>query len=265
MGPGGSERRERSAMTVLNLGCGTKVSAHPDVINIDWSIYLRLKRNPVLRHLTPLFVSGQRRARFAELPDNVLVHNLARGLPFPTDSVDAVYHSHVLEHLDRDVARRFLLEVRRILKPGGLQRIVVPDLELACRLYLDHLAVADRDIEEAPRHDAYIAAIIEQCVRREARGTSQQRPVRRFIETLVLGDARRQGDTHQWMYDRVNLMDVLSAVGYSDIGVTSFNVSRIAQWHQYGLDVDARGLEYKPGSLYVESAKPRPHASPPQP
>jgi len=104
---------------LLNLGCGTKVSGHPDVVNIDWSIYLRLKRNPVLRRLTPMVVKGERLRRFASLPDNILVHNLANGIPFPDESVDAVYHSHLLEHLDREVAGRFLREVRRVLKPGG--------------------------------------------------------------------------------------------------------------------------------------------------
>jgi SAM-dependent methyltransferase len=116
-------------MNVLNLGCGTKVSSHPNVTNIDWSIYLRLRKNPVLRRITPLIVSGERRRRFLSLPDNILVHDLARGIPFPDQSIDAVYHSHTLEHLDRATAKRFLSEVLRVLKPGGIHRIVVPDLE----------------------------------------------------------------------------------------------------------------------------------------
>ena len=31
-------------MRIINLGCGTKTCQNPDVINIDWSIYLVLKK-----------------------------------------------------------------------------------------------------------------------------------------------------------------------------------------------------------------------------
>jgi SAM-dependent methyltransferase len=153
-------------MKILNLGCGTKTSADPDVINIDWSIYFRLKKNRIAGILAQPFLHGERLQRFNSLPNNIMVHNLERGLPFASDSIDVVYHSHFLEHLDRDAARKFLLEVKRVLKLGGVQRIVVPDLEQAVRGYMKHLATCQDDTEEAGRHDAYVAAIIEQCVRR---------------------------------------------------------------------------------------------------
>jgi SAM-dependent methyltransferase len=243
-------------MKVLNLGCGTKVSSHPDVTNIDWSIYLRLRKNPVLRHVTPLVVSGERRKRFLALPDNILVHDLARGIPFPDRSVDAVYHSHTLEHLDRQSARGFLKEVLRVLKPGGIHRIVVPDLERLCRAYVNHIDACDSGTASAADHDEYVAAFLEQCVRREATGTSQQPPFRRFVENVVLGDATRQGDAHQWMYDRLNLAAALGGGGYQDIRVESYRSSRIPNWAQYGLDVNDQGGEYKPESIYIEASRP---------
>jgi len=178
-------------MMILNLGCGTKTSGHADVVNVDWSIYLRLRKSRPLSAMLPLFVVGERRKRFAALPDNILVHDLARGIPFASGSVDVVYHSHLLEHLDRDVAHAFLFEVMRVLKPGGLQRIVVPDLEKACRAHIAHLAACERDSAQPDLHDQYVAGIIEQSVRRESTGTSEQRPLRRFLENLLLGDARR--------------------------------------------------------------------------
>lgn len=242
-------------MTLLNLGCGTKVSAHAGVINIDSSIYVRLRKNPVLRQLTPFVISGVRLERFQDLPDNILAFDVTRGLPFPDDSVDAVYHSHMLEHLDRGAAGALMREVRRVLKPGATQRIVVPDLETVCRAYLSHIAVADADEAEAGRHDDCVGAIIGPCVRREAVGTSQQPPIRRFIENRLLGDARQQGDTHQWMYDRINLGALLSSSGYTGIRVVRFDESRIPHWQDYGLDTDRGGGEYKPGSLYVECQK----------
>ena len=42
-----------------------------------------------------------------------------RGIPFPNDSFDAVYHSHFLEHLNKDDAPDFLLECYRVCKPSS--------------------------------------------------------------------------------------------------------------------------------------------------
>lgn len=242
-------------MLILNLGCGTKVSSQPEVLNIDWSMYLRLKQSALLRPIARLLLDAERRRRFDALPDNIRCYNLARGIPFPADSVDAVYHSHLLEHLDRNVAEAFLLEIHRVLKPGGILRIVVPDFERLARAYLAHLAEADRLPEEAARHDDSIAALIEQSVRREGFGTSQQRPFRRFVENLVLGDARRRGETHQWMYDRVSLAALLVRLGYQSVELQSYASSAIPGWQGYGLDLDDKGQEYKPGSLYMEARK----------
>ncbi len=242
-------------MRILNLGCGTKTSRDAAVINIDWSVYLRLKKNPVLRAVAPLILRGERLDRFRSLPVNVMVHNLTNGIPFDSDSVDAVYHSHVLEHFDRDAAKKFLLEVRRVLKPGGIQRIVVPDLEEICRTYLAHIPVCEKDPREAARHDSYIASLIEQSVRKAAHGTSRQKPFRRRIENLLLGDARKRGETHQWLYDRISLSALLIDLGYREPRVQRFNMSLIPGWNERGLDLDDQGREYKPASLYIEAIK----------
>ncbi|WP_041470489.1 hypothetical protein [Chloroflexus aggregans] len=100
-----------------------------------------------------------------------------------------------------------------------------------------------------------MAAIIEQSVRKAAFSTKYKKPLRRFIEQLVLGDARRRGETHQWMYDRINLPVLLERTGFHHITILSYNTSNIPNWEQYGLDVDADGRQYKPGSLYVEAQK----------
>lgn len=245
----------RREMKILNLGCGTKISSHPDVLNVDWSIYLRLKRNRVFRSVAPLFVRGERLERFRSIPDNILLHDLTKRLPFADNSVDVVYHSHLLEHLDKEAARGFLLEVKRVLRPEGLHRIVVPDMETVCRSYVAHIAICDGNPGESDNHDSYIAAIIEQAVRKEAHGTSLQHPFRRFIENAALGGAKQRGETHQWMYDRINLRMLLIRLGYTRAQVQSYDQSLIPEWQQYGLDRDEGGNEYKPGSVYMEATK----------
>jgi SAM-dependent methyltransferase len=97
-------------MILVNIGCGTVF--HPDWINLD----------------------------SAPAAPEVRSHDARRGLPFADASVDAVYHAHMLEHLDGDDARKFLIECHRILRPGGVVRVVVPDLEGIAQAYLRELA-----------------------------------------------------------------------------------------------------------------------------
>ena len=58
--------------------------------------------------------------------------------PFGDATVQEIYASHVLEHLgyQRDL-RRALREFHRVLVPGGLLRVSVPDLATLCTLFLD--------------------------------------------------------------------------------------------------------------------------------
>ncbi|MDU8884653.1 methyltransferase domain-containing protein [Yeosuana sp. MJ-SS3] len=182
-----------------------------------------------------------------------MVHNLAKGIPFESNSIDVVYHSHLLEHLDQDVAKQFLLEIKRVLKPNGILRIVVPDMEKVCRDYVSHIEVSEKNDVEAQKHNQYISAIIEQSVRRESYGVSQQKPFRRYLENLLLGDARRRGETHQWMYDRISLSTLLINFGFKEPQTQKYNSSTITNWNNYGLDFDQNGNEYKPNSLYIEA------------
>jgi len=98
--------------------------------------------------------------------------------------------------------------------------------------------------------------MIDQMVRRESVGTREFSPIRKKLETLFIGDARRRGETHQWMYDRINLPGLLREVGFRDVTVVDYRTSRIPQWEQIGLDcADDSTSEYKTDSMYVECVK----------
>jgi SAM-dependent methyltransferase len=240
---------------ILNLGCGTKVSNSSNVINIDWSVYLLIKNNPLLMLFSSFIIGKDRFEKIKLLPRNIVCHDLAKGIPFADESVDVVYHSHVLEHLDRDVAEGFLLEISRVLKPGGFHRIVLPDFEKACLSYLSHTKRCDEDASEIEYHESYIAEVIEQSVRKESSSTSKQKPLRRWLENKILGDARKRGETHQWMYDRISIKSLLTRLGYQNISIKEYDTSSIPDWNTYVLDLDEKGNQYKTDSFYIEAQK----------
>jgi|SRR5581483_448727 len=242
-------------MLILNLGCGTRTSAHPDVVNVDWSLNILIKKSRLFRFMVSPLLDARRRSRLDRMGGTLLTHNLAKGIPFASDSVDIVYHSHVLEHLDRSVARQFLSEILRVLKPGGICRIVVPDFESVCRAYIQHVDRCRGEPAQSSNHENFVSGILEQSVRREAAGASGRKGLTRLIEQIVLGDARRRGETHQWMYDRISLPHILRAVGYRSASVESWTSSRIPGWNEIGLDKNEQGTEYTPESLYVEAQK----------
>ena len=51
------------------------------------------------------------------------------------NSVDIIYTCHVLEHFKRREVSRVLGEWERVLKPGGVLRISVPDFASLCEIY----------------------------------------------------------------------------------------------------------------------------------
>lgn len=97
--------------------------------------------------------------------------DLRRGLPFAEGEVDAVYSSHVLEHLNYEEAKRFIRDSWRILKPGGILRIVVPDLEQTTRAYLAELdALREGKQTDSANYDWLKLELLDQLVRHHSGG-----------------------------------------------------------------------------------------------
>lgn len=73
----------------------------------------------------------------AGIPD--FRHDLNSGTFFPlaNNVVDNYYCSHTLEHINPENLFLVLDEMHRTLKPNGSVRIVVPDIKLAIKAYLD--------------------------------------------------------------------------------------------------------------------------------
>jgi SAM-dependent methyltransferase len=73
-----------------------------------------------------------------------LYWDLRRGLPFPSGRVDAIFAEHLLEHLTYDDGAALVRECLRVLRPGGVLRIGVPDLDRYVASYLGSDDLIDR-------------------------------------------------------------------------------------------------------------------------
>ncbi len=70
------------------------------------------------------------------LPDADLVIDIQEGpLPFVDNDIEAIYFSHCLEHLWPHKYDYVLTEMHRVLLPGGMLRVVVPDMAIAIQKY----------------------------------------------------------------------------------------------------------------------------------
>ena len=86
-------------LNYLNVGCGNKF--HKQWVNVDMT----------------------------SNSEDVMAANLLKGIPFPDNHYDVLYHSQVLEHFPKEKAQDFIRECFRVLKTNGIIRVVVPNLE----------------------------------------------------------------------------------------------------------------------------------------
>jgi SAM-dependent methyltransferase len=167
----------------VQYGCGL---AAPDTwINFDVSPTLRLRRIPVVGRLA--------RRIGPPWPANVRYGDIVRGLPVPPESCAAVYCSHVLEHLAYDDVAIALRNTFSYLRPNGIFRFVLPDLEQLARRYL-----ASGRPDAA--HEFMEAGSLGQRTRR--RGAAA------FLRDW-LGNSR-----HLWMWDAKTMTKHLADAGF---------------------------------------------------
>jgi SAM-dependent methyltransferase len=201
----------------LNLGCGLSIA--PGWINIDNSPNARLARYPWIRWTLWKLGILSDRLYSVGWSDSIQTYDLKKALPYKDSSVDYVYTSHFLEHLELKDSQRLMSEVFRILKPGGIVRVVIPDLALGARQYVAAI--------EANPDDASAA--------------------HEFVDWLQLN---RPGlrDPHLWMYDAASLSAMLNQVGFSEVVVCEYRKGRVP---------DCNILDNRPeDSLHLEAEKP---------
>lgn len=175
----------------VQFGCG--FSAPEGWLSFDASPTVRFERLPLLGQL---YTRNSQR-----FPKNVVYGDIVKGLPVAIESCRGIYCSHVLEHLALDEVDLALRNVFRYLRPGGIFRMVLPDLELLARDY-----VADADARAAHRfmEASYLG------VKSRSRGFSGL--LRGFMGNSA----------HLWMWDQKSLAAKLGEHGFKDIRRATF-------------------------------------------
>jgi SAM-dependent methyltransferase len=175
----------------VQYGCG--FCSPEGWLNFDASPTLRLGKIPLIGRLAPV--------RF---PASVLYGDVRKGLPVGDASVDGVYCSHVLEHLALEDFRAALKNTFRILRPGGMFRLVLPDLKLLAREYL-----------AGSEPDAAVRFMESTLMGRKSRPKGMMGLMRSWI-----GNSE-----HMWMWDYEALAMELGKVGFVSIRPAVFGDS----------------------------------------
>lgn len=123
-------------MKLLNIGCGS-------VFHTFWTNIDLVSASPAVQ-----------------------VHDLRKKFPYSDAYFNACYNSHVLEHFTIQEASSLLAECWRILKPQGIVRIVVPNLEEIVKNYLKILNKIEAEhIEIELNYDWIMLELYDQTVR----------------------------------------------------------------------------------------------------
>jgi predicted SAM-dependent methyltransferase len=145
-----------------------------------------------------------------------LYWDLGRQLPFPDGAAQAVFLEHVLEHFTLAAGLDLLDECRRVLAPGGIVRLGVPDFGR----YLESYA-GDGELVERLRPG---------------------RPTR-----LVAVGEVALGHGHRSVWDAETLELVLTEAGFSEVRRRGFGDS--------DLDPAPDSPEREPESVYAEGTR----------
>lgn len=210
----------------INVGCGQTPTN--GWVNFDNSLAIKLAQWPlVVKLLCRTGMINRRQKEFIDFAAKASIRyaDAIEGLPVPKSSVSVFYSSHVLEHFDQVDANLFLREAYRVLLPGGLIRIAVPDIRKQAARYF-----ADQDA------DTFVASTL-MCIPRP-------RGVKDRVLALIIGPRN-----HQWAYDGPSLCRLLERIGFLD--ATELPAGHTTIKEPGELDLYERSEE----SVYVEARK----------
>lgn len=176
----------------VNLGCGSQVVK--EWVNVDFALGAKLSKIPFFK-----LINSRTRLFNLNWDNRILIHDLRKKFPWANESVDTIYSSHTLEHFTRLDGLRFLKECHRVLKRGGIIRIVVPDLQSIVNEYNNKTLPADQFVDKL-------------LVLYNGEGSLLKSLLMPFIQF-----------PHKCMYDTPTLLSIILDVGFEAQSRAPFN------------------------------------------
>jgi hypothetical protein len=175
----------------LQYGCGW--SAPESWINYDSSPTLYFERLPLVGKLYT-----KNKDRF---PMNVLYGDIVKGLPVPIEYYRGIYASHVLEHLTLNDFSIAIQNTHKIMRSGGIFRLVVPDMQFIAEKYVKSKSI---NAVHTLMRDASLGC--------ERKGNG-------FIQKIFYAFGN---SAHLWMWDFKSIQFELQNAGFVNIRKCNF-------------------------------------------
>lgn len=132
--------------------------------------------------------------------------DITKKLHFADSSVDVIFTEHVIEHLDLQGAVNFLKESQRILKSGGVFRVVCPmlDVLLAAKIEAKYVQYEVKHLLANYSQEDYLLREL---------GTEG---IRDFTRIFLLNDVF-MNHGHKFIWTAELMVKVLQAVGFGQV------------------------------------------------
>jgi predicted SAM-dependent methyltransferase len=145
-------------------------------------------------------------------------YDLRQAIPLPDNSVEIIYSSHMFEHIPYRELIPFIGECKRLLKPGGVFSICVPNAGLYIKAYAEGRYFSEHDAQHAPA----------------------------IVDTGSLLDQVNymayMGGQHTYMFDEENLINTLKKGGFEGAQLRAFDAA---------IDLESRDFH----SIYAVATK----------
>ncbi len=206
----------------LHIGCGLIVGNSWK--NIDISPSLKISKIPLLGEPIVRLIGGPKWSRAVECQD------IVKGLNIKPNSCDLIYAAHVLEHLSLCDFHQAMQNIISYLKPDGVFRTIVPDLEQYINAYL-----------QTQKNNQLVSQAAPNFIENIGMGEQQHR--NSMTQRLKTAFANNR---HQWMWDEGSLAEAFQEHGFKSIRrchYGDFLDSRFAEIEQPKSFVNAVGIE----------------------
>ena len=147
--------------------------------------------------------------------DNVdFVGDISDLSQFDNESIDEIYASHVVEHVNQKNIPKTLKGIHRVLKDDGKFYISVPDMDILCRIFLD---------PNAPPK------------------------VKFHVMRMMFGGQTDEFDFHYFGWNMLFLKDFLTVAGFKKIDkVKSFSFFKdTSDYSPYGVPISLNVIAHK--------------------